>query len=109
MDNISEFLTAEMNKVGMNQSDLARKSGVSTGQISRLINGTRGVGEKSLRAIAEALSVPPDVMFRVAGFLPPAPAKTEQTERLLYLFNLMDARQKEILLSQANWILQEKP
>lgn len=40
---------------GRTQAELARKAGVSTAQISNLLDGTRGAGKKTLRGIAAAL------------------------------------------------------
>jgi len=106
---ISEWLASTLKETGMSQAELARKSGVSAAHITKVLNGERGLGETSLRAIAEALHIPPEQAFRDVGFLPPVPAKTEQHEKLLYLFDKMTPRQRDILLSQARWILEEKP
>lgn len=74
MKNFGQWLTEELEKRDMNQSDLARASNITTAQISRIISGRRGVGEQALTAIAHALRLPPDLVFEKAGVLPP---KTE--------------------------------
>jgi len=109
MKTIAEWLNEELTRVGLTQAELSRKSGVSTAQIARAVNGQRGLSEISIKAIAEALHIPPEQAFRDVGFLPPVSAKTEQHEKLLYLFDKMTPRQRDILLSQARWILEEKP
>ena len=54
----------------MSQQSLAHKSGITPAQISRVISGQRGLGEKSLTAIAHALNISPITIFRKAGLLP---------------------------------------
>ena len=103
---LPEWLLEKMEEKGMNAAELSRRSGISAPQITRLLSGQRGVSEVSLRAISEALNIPPEVAFRVAGFLPPLPERTQQIEQLVYLFNKMDPRQRDLLLSQARWILE---
>lgn len=102
---LPEWLQDKIDEKGMSAADLARKSRVSQGQISRLLSGGRGVSELSLRAIAEALSIPPEVAFRVAGFLPPIPPRTEQHQQLTYLFDQMDAEKRADLLFYAEMLL----
>lgn len=108
MKTIAEWLTQEITKAGITQADLARKSGVSTAQIARAVNGTRGLSENSITAIAEALKIPPEQAFRDVGFLPPVPERTEQTDRLLYLFNQLDPDKKQDLLGYAEFLTLKK-
>ena len=67
---LPEWLLEKMEEKGMNAADLSRKSGISAQQISRLLSGQRGVSEVSLRAISEALNIPPEEAFRVGGYCP---------------------------------------
>jgi transcriptional regulator with XRE-family HTH domain len=102
---LPEWLQERMDEKGMSAADLARKSGISAPQITRLLSGQRGVSEISLRAIAEALGIPPEVAFRVAGFLPPVPPRTEQHQQLIYLFDQMDTEKRADLLFYAEVLL----
>lgn len=95
---ISEWLQDEINDRGMTAAELARKSGVSAPQITRLLSGQRGVSELSLRAISEALGIPPEVAFRVAGFLPPVSEKTEDHDKLLYMYDQLDEERKKLAI-----------
>ncbi len=61
-----EWLQKELEKRDWSQSDLARKSGVSASQITRLIKGERGVRDQTLYAIAVALKLDPKKVFLVA-------------------------------------------
>jgi len=105
---LPEWLQAQMDERNITAAELARRSGISAPQITRLLSGQRGVSELSLRAISEALGIPPEVAFRVAGFLPPVPAKTEQSEQLLYLFNQLDPDKKQDLLGYAEFLTLKK-
>lgn len=70
METFSEWLLHEMGQRNMSQQELAQKSGITAAQISRVISGQRGLGEKSLTAIAHALKISPISIFRKAGLLP---------------------------------------
>lgn len=47
----------------MNQSELARRSGIAESHISAMINGTRPVGKISAGKLAKALNVSPSVIL----------------------------------------------
>ena len=68
--NFSGWLQEELKKRGMSQADLSRKSGLSTAAVSRIMGGSRGVGAEACTAIARALKLPPETVFRQAGLLP---------------------------------------
>jgi transcriptional regulator with XRE-family HTH domain len=70
METFAEWLLEEMGRKNMSQQTLAQKSGITPAQISRVITGQRGLGEKSLTAIAHALNISPITIFRKAGLLP---------------------------------------
>lgn len=106
--NLPEWLIDKMKERSITAAELSRKSGISAQQISRLLAGQRGVSEVSLRAISEALNIPPEVAFRAAGFLPPVSEKTEVHEQLLYLFNQLDPDKKQDLLGYAEFLTLKK-
>jgi hypothetical protein len=66
------------------------------------------VGETSLRSLAEALGIPPEVAFRIAGFLPPAPERTEQIEKLIYLFDKLNETDRRTILGMMQFLLSKK-
>jgi transcriptional regulator with XRE-family HTH domain len=91
-----------MDQRGLRQIDLARRTGLGSGQISRILNMERGIGPDSATAIARAFNLPPEVVFRKAGLLPPAPEQpTEQSPDILEMIRLYndleDADQQEVL------------
>lgn len=84
-DNFSEWLVKELNKSGWTQSELARKANVSRTAISDVISNKHSAGSELCSAIARALNLPPETVFRAAGLLPPAPPDTEYQEQILHL------------------------
>jgi transcriptional regulator with XRE-family HTH domain len=70
MENFGDWLLKELESRNWSQSDLVKAAGISRGTLSNIISGTRGVGEKSLISIANALNISPITIFRKAGILP---------------------------------------
>lgn len=70
VNKFSKWLNAELKARDWKQIDLVKKSGVSVGQISRPMTGTRGASDRSILSIAKALKLPPVQVFEAAGFLP---------------------------------------
>ena len=106
MDNFSVWLLQEIESRGWNQAELHRKSGLSRTVISDVLSNKVSPGYEFCIAVGKALHVPGDHIMRIAGLLPPIPEQTQQIEQLVYLFNKMDPRQRDLLLSQARWILE---
>lgn len=71
MENFGTWLLNILREREMSQSELARLAGISKGTVSNLINGTSGIGQDSLVAIARALRLPPDLVFEKAGIFAP--------------------------------------
>jgi transcriptional regulator with XRE-family HTH domain len=67
----SEWLLLMLENRKWSQADLARAAKVSRSAISEIISGQRQVGKRTATAIAQALRLPPEQVFRAAGILPP--------------------------------------
>lgn len=94
----SKWLQKEIDDRGWSWNKLAEMAGLSSGTIYNIRDGVRGVGQSSLESISRALRLPPETVFRAAGFLPPAPDTSESQEELLHLFSqLPPGEQKEML------------
>ncbi len=100
MEKFGDWLQSQLDKKRWSQADLAKNAHISRGTLSNILSGTRGVGEDTITAIAHALKLPPETVFRAAGILPPAsddpwademafklaeldPAKRAMAERLI--------------------------
>lgn len=71
--NFSTWLSEQMDKRNLTQAELARLAGVTRSAINGVLTGTRGPGNDLCLAIARALRLPPETVFRAAGLLPPEP------------------------------------
>lgn len=74
-----------MDRAGITQADLAKSSGLSSGAISLILSSSRGVGPDACNAIAKALNIPPETVYRAAGLLPPVSEKDARIETILHL------------------------
>ena len=94
----ADWLLEEMNIRGWSQADLARKSGLTTAGISRLISGNRKAGPKTVMAIAKGLKLPAEYVFIKAGILPEKPAVTMREIRMLKVLQGMTPEEQEEML-----------
>jgi len=69
VDNQIEFLLWLMTTTQLSQADLARKLGISTSLMSRLLRGERRLTLPLLRHIAEVFEMPQTEVFERAGVL----------------------------------------
>jgi len=84
-ETFGEWLKQELASKGISQKEFADLSGVTPAQISRIISGTRGVGEQAIIAIARALHLPVDLVFEKANNLPPKTELSPMKRRLIHL------------------------
>ena len=93
------WLINELDIRGISQSELARRSSLTTGAISHVISGSRQPGPDLCTAVAKALYYPPDLVFRKAGLLPDLDhSDPPGTDELTHRFkNADNATQREIL------------
>lgn len=95
MENIREFLEKEMDKRSWKQADLARAANLDSAVISNIINGRRRMGEETGKAIAHALNLPPEVVFRAANLLPQVPDLDPLTRQAEWLMGQLDPAAKQ--------------
>jgi transcriptional regulator with XRE-family HTH domain len=94
------WLRAELDAQGWKQADLARATGLSSGAISNVLNGQRQPSVDFVLAVARALRVSPEDLYRRAGLLPPkpeAPTSPLMNEALDVLRRLPTEKQQEAL------------
>jgi transcriptional regulator with XRE-family HTH domain len=94
METFSDWLVEQMRQRNMSQQDLAQKSGITPAQVSRVISGQRGLGEKSLLALAHALKISPITIFRKAGLLPEG-GENASFEDWQFLLDQLPANEQE--------------
>ena len=103
------WLDNELKQREMSQADLAKKSGITPPQISRIISGARGVGEDAAQKIAMAFKLPPEEIYRIAGILPPEPNQDETLSRISHLYHtLKDKASKTRALEFLEFLSQQE-
>jgi len=93
------WLQNELDKRGMTQAELARRSGITSAQISRILSGSRGAEGKTLVGIAKAFKLPPQIVYQAAGFLPPEldpDSLTSRADHLISTYKREETKQKAI-------------
>lgn len=83
MDHFSEWLREQLKIRGWDQAELARRSGITPGQISRIITAMRQPGPDAVNGIATALRVPAEEVMRRAGLLPMPASATMDDRRVV--------------------------
>ena len=79
----------------MSPAGLARKAGIDKGIISRTLNRERKPAPESLEAIARALKLPPEAVFRAAGLLPSEVESDSLIEEGIHILQQLDGEDKE--------------
>jgi transcriptional regulator with XRE-family HTH domain len=97
-DSFGDWLQDELQQRGWNQAELARRSRITTAQISRIMTGEQHPGPTVCQKLARALHLPVEEVFRRAGFLPPVKEQPEGTAELLYHYGSLDDEDRKRLL-----------
>ncbi len=106
-NSFGDWIQQEIKRLNWRQADLARAANLDSAVISNLINGRRGPGEDTCKAIARALNYPPETVFRAAGLLPPAQPIDDQRAELNYLFDNASDQKRDEMLRYARYLAQE--
>lgn len=91
-----EWLNEKIQKSGLSQSEIARRGKISKASVSNAldINGST-VGWDVAFGLAQALQLPPVLVFRKAGLLPVKKGSDELREEALILFDELDVFDQE--------------
>ena len=101
-EEFSEWLEKELRQRDWSRSDLARAMGVDTAVVSNIMNGVRGIGTDSCRAIARALGVFQLEVFTRGGLIEPVQNHDNESERLIALYRSLpeEKRQAAFMMMQ---------
>ena len=94
----SEWLLREIEARGLTYSDVARQGKISHARVSQVLAGELP-GKRFCLAIAKALQIPAETVFREAGLLPPVPEPDAALENALYLFRRLTVADQERILA----------
>lgn len=100
MDFVS-WIEDELEKREWSRSDLARKSGVTPTQVTRVLSRKQGPGQDFIEGIARAFNLPLDVVYQKANLLPTKNKRDELEEEASYLFAKLKDKRTAIKLLRA--------
>lgn len=92
-----DWLVGELEQRGWTNSELARRASVVPSTVSQIISGKQNPGEKFCRGAAQAFNIPPSVIFRLAGILPPRPRNPDFEELEFYFDKITPEQQKTVV------------
>jgi transcriptional regulator with XRE-family HTH domain len=102
MKKFGDWLSEQLIQRDMKPADLTRLSGIESGVLSNLINNKRSQPRvETCMAIAKALNIPLEEVYRAAGILPPKPDIDVVTEAILALLLELKAEDKKDILEYA--------
>ncbi len=105
MDEFGSWLEREVAARGWTMGDLARRAGVSDAAISRILKGLRHPSPELCRALAEALDVPAEPVFRLTGLLSPLPATGDDAPiaQVADLWRHLSAEERQEIADYVEW------
>lgn len=91
----------------MSQADIARRSGLSTSQISKFYNGQSFPSVDAILSLAKALKISPEEIFRNAADITTV-ENTPDEDELIYRYRQLSSYFKEQLLNFLDFLLTQK-
>lgn len=107
-DSFSGWIQERLEEKGWSQAELARRSGLTRGGISNLLNNVRKPDAETCKALARAFGRPEEEALIAAGYLSPKPDFDPRAERLNQLFDQLTPEDQEEILSIAEMKLRKK-
>ena len=102
-DTFSNWLQAELDERGMTPAELSRAAGIGKGSLSDIFSGRRKVGTEMATAIADALRLPQEQVFRAAGLLRPKKNATATVEKIVHEVDDMSEEEQKEYLAYIRW------
>lgn len=91
-----EWLEGKLREKNLIPFDITKRTGLSSAQVSRILSGERSPGVDALIAIADALRLPREEVFRAAGLLNDK-NKDAVIEVLAYRISLLPEPQQKFI------------
>jgi transcriptional regulator with XRE-family HTH domain len=92
--NFPDWLKSELDKRHWSQADLAYSAGISRAVVNKLLNRKTYPQPDTLQAIARALKVPVETVYRAAGLLPQEPEAEEFAAEIVHKLKLIKSPQR---------------
>ena len=104
----TRWLEEEMRKRGWQPSDLANAAKMYSSTLSRILNQERKASPETCVAIANALNLPAEEVFRRAGLLPERPVYDIRERRALFLFSRLPESIQQYILTTMEAFVDEQ-
>ena len=92
----ANWILREIDSRGWNQSELARRSGLSPTAVSDVLSGRRNPGIVFCDGVAQAFKIPSAEVYKIAGLLPVDELSDPSLSKIQHLFNsLQDEGNKQ--------------
>lgn len=107
VDNVdfADWLEEQMRLHNVNQSQLALRGGITRSAINKLLSRQqREPGTEMLKAIAKGLNIPPEMVLRASGLLPPERTPEEKYEELLSILDTFTEEQRKDVLRYVRFV-----
>lgn len=101
---LGNLLVTEMKKRNLSSRDVAKSVNISHPLIGNIINGDQPSFETCIK-LAPFLQLPDVEVMRIAGLIKPVPETTSEKEKLIYLFNKLNAKDKQTILDMMDFML----
>ena len=109
MTDFAEWLESELKERRWTRADLARAAKLSQTALSQIFKAQRKPGPDLCNAIARALNVAPEVVFRRAGLLPALPEDDDKfLDEVVENFKRLSVKQRRAVLEYVIFQLREQ-
>lgn len=110
MTDFVKWLENELNERRWKRADLARAAKLSQTSFSKIFSGERKPGPDLCNAIARALGIPEETVFRKAGLLPATPEEDSAfIGQIVEVLNRMSVEQRQAVLRYSLFEYQREP
>jgi transcriptional regulator with XRE-family HTH domain len=106
-----KWLNTELEKRSWSRRELAKRANLSSGAVAHVLRGERGAGSDFCQAIAGALGIPVEDVYRRAGLLPRLEAGTEADptiQRILDRLKYLTADERREALALVDVVYRRK-
>lgn len=108
-DRFPNWLQSELDKRQWSQADLAYSAGISRAVINKLLNKKTYPQPDTLQAIARALKIPVETVYRVAGLLPEESETEAFTAEIVHKLKLIKSpKRRETALRLLEALIDEE-
>jgi transcriptional regulator with XRE-family HTH domain len=98
---LADLITGIKDQHSVNESEIARRIGISPAAVNAWVHRTRGGGRgpnrETLRKLAAEFAIPEQDVFDAVGRKKPGPVHPDAEQRLLELFKSLSAEQQEMM------------